>query len=115
MAKTSTKKATIAKALKKRSRKILAQAITDARKLYPAPATDTNILIDTIHGDLPLSVIWDKDTVWVVVEAEYARLLQEVSRIDSKDNISVEKAKLVAKSSVLNTVAFGKSDTDSLL
>lgn len=55
--------------------------------------------IETVHGMLPLTAIFDEDTIWSKVEAEYAELTQKIAKLPEEG-----KALAISKLIVANPV-----------
>lgn len=62
----------------------------------PQPAVPS---IETVHGFLPLTAIFDEETVWEKIEAEYAELTQKVGKLPEEG-----KALAISKLIVANPV-----------
>lgn len=63
----------------------------------PQPAVPS---VETVHGMMPLTAIFDDDTVWAQIEAEYADLVQKIDRLPEEDK-ALNIAKLIIDNAVL--------------
>jgi len=78
------------------------EVVTSAGK--PQEAT-----VDTVHGEIPLSMVFDEDSKWDVITGAYVGVLSEVAEYQ-KSNPSQEElhnfvAKTIATNSVFRTLA----------
>lgn len=56
--------------------------------------------IETVHGSLPLTAIFDEETVWAQITAEYADLVQKIARLPEEGK-KLAVATLIAENAVL--------------
>lgn len=74
-----------------------AVALVTAAFKAPQPAVPS---IETVHGAMPLTSIFDEDTIWLQIEAEYAKLTQTIQRLPEEGK-TLAVAKLIAANAVL--------------
>lgn len=56
--------------------------------------------VHTVHGMMPLTAIFDEDTIWAQIESEYADLVQKISRLPEEDK-ALNIAKMIINNDVL--------------
>ena len=66
----------------------------------PQPAVPA---VHTVHGNLPLTAIFDEDTIWEQVTAEYANLVQKIEKLPEEGK-TLATAKLIASNAVLRNL-----------
>lgn len=66
--------------------------------------------VETVHGAMPLTAIFDEDTRWAQVEAEYADLVQKIAKLP-EDGKALAVAKLIAGNAVLRNFTSEASAT----
>lgn len=59
--------------------------------------------IETVHGAMPLTSIFDEDTIWAQVDAEYANLVQRIQHLPEEGK-ALAVAKLIASNAVLRNL-----------
>lgn len=71
--------------------------------------------VHTVHGAMPLTAIFDEDTVWAQIESEYAELVQAISKLPEEGK--AEKiARLIVDNAVLrNCSTTGTATIDGLI
>lgn len=92
----------------------LEKTVKEATKIYAA-AKPESVSIDTVHGTLPLTAIFDEDTKWAVITAAYADIVQRVSKLPAGSDTKVETAKLIATNAVLRNISEPATKGDGLL
>jgi len=91
-------------AIKTKDLKVLEETVAKAVKIYAAEKP-AEVNVDTIHGSLPFSSLWDEDTKWAVITAAYAEILQQVSSIKKGLDTRVETARIIAMNAVMRNVS----------
>ena len=93
----------LSKAIKKRDMKELKKTVKAATKIYSTKRPEAQP-VNTVYGDLPLSAIFDKETIWMTITTAYADIVQQVGRLPENANLEVETAKLIAQNAVFRNV-----------
>ena len=102
-------------AIKNRDLQDLEDTVTKAVAAYKT-AKPAAVSVDTVHGTLLFSALWDEDSPWAVIAGAYASILQDVSRIPAGLDKAVETAKIISSNAVMRNVsATAVSDKDDLL
>ena len=71
--------------------------------------------VETVHGMMPLTAIFDEDTIWAQIEAEYADLVQKISRLPEEDK-ALNIAKMIIDNAVLrNAGTTAQATVDGLI
>ena len=71
--------------------------------------------VETVHGMMPLTAIYDEDTIWAQIEAEYADLVQKISRLPEEDK-ALNIAKMIIGNAVLrNAGTTAQATVDGLI
>lgn len=71
--------------------------------------------VETVHGLMPLTAIFDEDTIWAQIEAEYAELVQKISRLPEEDK-ALNIAKMIIGNAVLrNAGTTAQATVDGLI
>lgn len=63
----------------------------------PQPAVPS---VETVHGMMPLTAIFDEDTIWAQIESEYADLVQKIAKLP-EDGKALAIANLIIGNAVL--------------
>lgn len=66
--------------------------------------------VETVHGSMPLTAIFDEDTRWAQVEAEYADLVQKIAKLPEEGK-ALAVAKLIAGNAILRNFTAEASAT----
>lgn len=56
--------------------------------------------VETVHGMMPLTAIFDEDTIWAQIESEYADLVQKIAKLPEEDK-ALNIAKMIIGNAVL--------------
>lgn len=71
--------------------------------------------VETVHGLMPLTAIFDEDTIWAQIESEYADLVQKISRLPEEDK-ALNIAKMIINNAVLrNAGTTAQATVDGLI
>ena len=71
--------------------------------------------VETVHGMMPLTAIFDEDTIWAQIEAEYADLVQKISRLPEEGR-ALAISKLIIDNAVLrNAGTTAQATVDGLI
>ena len=87
--------ATLTQAIKNRSINELKEVVEAACILYMGEP-DGEPTVHTVYGDLPLSMIFDEDTKWEVLTAEWVVVMRKAKAIPISADQKIEIAKLIA-------------------
>lgn len=87
--------ATLTQAIKNRSIDELNEVVESALSVYKGTAGDEPT-VHTVYGDLPLSMIFDEDTKWEVLTAEWVVVMRKAKAIPVSADQKIEIAKLIA-------------------
>ena len=65
----------LASAIKNRDIKELETTVNAAVEIYKQELPDeAKSIVNTVHGDMPISMIFDEDTKWNVITGEYVAI-----------------------------------------
>lgn len=71
--------------------------------------------IDTVHGSIPLTAIFDEETIWAQITSEYAELTQQIAKLPEEGK-KLAVAKLIVENAVLrNCTAEAQASVDGLI
>lgn len=71
--------------------------------------------VSTVHGMMPLTAIFDEDTIWAQIESEYADLVQKISRLPEEGK-ALAISKLIIDNAVLrNAGTTAQATVDGLI
>ena len=69
----------ISQAIKTQDMKMLTAVVESQIAIYGAALPDeAKAMVNTIHGDMPISMIFDDETKWAVITGEYVRIVNLV-------------------------------------
>ena len=107
----------ISKAIKTQDLELLKETVEKAVEVYGAALPDEEkAMVNTIHGDMPISMIFDDETKWAVVTGEYVKIANAVKELPKGCDEAIETAKIIANSAILRHAASDvTSATGSLL
>ena len=92
----------ISKAIKTQDLELLKETVEKAVEVYGAALPDEEkAMVNTIHGDMPISMIFDNETKWAVVTGEYVRIANAVKALPKGCDEAIETAKIIANSAIL--------------
>ena len=72
-------------------------------------------MVNTVHGDMPISMIFDEDTKWNVITGEYVAITNKVKALPKGCDEQIETAKIIASSAILRHVVESKTPCSGLL
>ena len=106
----------ISNAIKNRDLVELKEVVDSQIKVYGAALPDeANAMVNTVHGDMPISMVFDDDTKWSAVTGEYVRICSAVKALPKGVDEAVETAKIIANSAVLRHITATATKTNSVL
>lgn len=71
--------------------------------------------VETVHGMMPLTAIFDEDTIWAQIESEYADLVQKIAKLPEEDK-ALNIAKMIINNAVLrNAGTTAQATVDGLI
>ena len=106
----------ISKAIKTQDLELLKATVEKAVEVYGAALPDeAKAIVNTIHGDMPISMIFDDETKWAVVTGEYVRIANAVKALPKGCDEAIETAKIIANSAILRHVTSSVQSTNSVL
>ena len=106
----------ISTAIKTQDLELLKATVEKAVKVYGAALPDeAKAMVNTIHGDMPISMIFDDETKWAVVTGEYVRIANAVKALPKGCDEAIETAKIIANSAILRHVTSSAQSTNSVL
>ena len=106
----------LASAIKNRDVKELEKTVKAAVEKYKQELPDeAKSMVNTVHGDMPISMIFDEDTKWNVITGEYVAITNKVKALPKGCDEEIETAKIIASSAILRHVVEGKTTGSGLL
>ncbi len=83
-------------AIRTKNKKAVKEIVTKAVKVYSSsePVATT---ADTVYGEMDIRML-DKKSKWQIADATLASIMRKVQEIDTKQDIKVETAKIIATS-----------------
>lgn len=103
-------------AIKNRDMEDLEETVNSAVEIYKQELPDeAKSMVNTVHGDMPISMIFDKDTKWNVITGEYVAITNKVKALPKGCDEQIETAKIIASSAILRHVVEGKTTGSGLL
>lgn len=106
----------ISNAIKNRDLDELKEVVDSQVKVYGAALPDeAAAMVNTVHGDMPISMVFDEDTKWAVVTGEYVKIVNAVKALPKGVDATVETAKIIANSAVLRHITAEATNTNSVL
>ena len=95
----------ISQAIKEQNLELLKTTVEKALKVYGAALPDeSNSMVNTVHGDMPISMIFDDETKWAVITGEYVKVVNAVKALPKGVDEAVETAKIISNSAILRHV-----------
>ena len=95
----------ISQAIKEQNLELLKTTVEKALKVYGAALPDeANSMVNTVHGDMPISMIFDDETKWAVITGEYVKVVNAVKALPKGVDEAVETAKIISNSAILRHV-----------
>ena len=83
--------------------KALQATVSEAVSIYGA-SQPKDAMVETVHGAIPFSAVWDEETKWEVIGGAYADVIQKASKIPEGVDRAIEEAKIIATNAVLRNV-----------
>ena len=106
----------LASAIKNRDIKELETTVNAAVEIYKQELPDeAKSMVNTIHGDMPISMIFDEDTKWNVITGEYVAITNKVKALPKGCDEQIETAKIIASSAILRHAVENKTTGSGLL
>lgn len=88
-----------------------ASAVVSAM-VAPQPSVPS---VETVHGLMPLTAIFDEETIWAQIEAEYADLVQKIAKLPEEGK-TLAIAKMIIGNAVLrNAGTTAQATVDGLI
>lgn len=91
----------LTKALQDKDMDLLKKTVNQARTVYKAAEPTDVPEVETVHGCLPITAIFDKKSKWQIVQAVYADIIRTAAVIPEELDRNIEIAKLIATNPVL--------------
>ena len=91
----------LTKALQDKDMKLLKETVNQARAIYKAAEPTEIPVVETIHGCLPITAIFDKKSKWHIVQSVYADIIRTAAVVPEELDRDIEIAKLIATNPVL--------------
>ena len=106
----------ISQAIKTQNMEMLTAVVESQIAIYGAALPDeAKAMVNTIHGDMPISMIFDDETKWAVITGEYVRIVNLVKVLPKCVDEKVETAKIIANSAMLRHVTSSAQSSNSVL
>lgn len=106
----------ISNAIKNRDMKELKEVVDSQIAIYGAALPDeANAMVNTVHGDMPISMVFDEETKWAVITGEYVSIVNAVKALPKGVDTTVETAKIIANSAKLRHITAESTNTNSVL
>lgn len=103
-------------AIENRDMEDLKETVNAAVEIYKQELPDeAKSMVNTVHGDMPISMIFDEDTKWNVITGEYVAITNKVKALPKGCDEQIETAKIIASSAILRHVVKGKTTGSGLL
>lgn len=104
-------------AIQNKDMKELKETVAKAVSIYNAalPA-ESKSMVETVHGEVPASMLFDEDTKWNVITSQYVIITNAVNALPKDCDLKIETAKIVASNAILrHIVEETKASDDDLL
>ena len=106
----------ISQAIKTQNMEMLTAVVESQIAIYGAALPDeAKAMVNTIHGDMPISMIFDDETKWAVITGEYVRIVNLVKVLPKCVDEKVETAKIIANSAMFRHATSSVQSTNSVL
>ena len=106
----------ISNAIKNRDLAELKEVVDSQVAIYGAALPDeAAAMVNTVHGDMPISMVFDDDTKWAVITGEYVSIVNAVKALPKGVDVAVETAKIIANSAKLRHITAETTNTNSVL
>ena len=95
----------ISKAIQTRDFKLLTETVNTAVETYKAAMPDeATAMVETAFGQVPASMLFDEDSKWQTVTAEYVKIANAVKKLPKGCDENIETAKIIATSGILRHI-----------
>ena len=95
----------ISQAIKTQDMEMLTAVVESQIAVYGAALPDeAKAMVNTVHGDMPISMIFDDETKWAVITGEYVKVVNAVKALPKGVDEAVETAKIISNSAILRHV-----------
>ena len=106
----------ISQAIKTQDMEMLTVVVESQIAIYGAALPDeAKAMVNIIHGDMLILMIFDDETKWAVITGEYVRIVNLVKVLPKCVDEKVETAKIIANSAILRHVTSSVQSTNSVL
>ena len=106
----------ISQAIKNQDMEMLTEVVDSQVAIYGAALPDeANAIVNTVYGDMPISMVFDDDTKWAVITGEYVRIVNAVKALPKGCDEAIEIAKIIANSAILRHITATSTKTNSVL
>ena len=104
-------------AIQNKDMKELKETVEKSVSIYGAAMPDeSKSMVETVHGEVPVAMLFDEDSKWTVITGEYVRITNAVNALPKCCDLKVETAKIIASSAILRHVtAEATTSSDDLL
>lgn len=102
----------ISKAIQDKDFGLLKETVDSAVKIYNAAMPDeAAAMVNTVHGDVPASMLFDDESKWVTVIAQYVIIANAVKALPKGVDEKIETAKIIANNAILRHITAGSTTT----
>ena len=106
----------ISKAIQEKNFDLLKETVDQAVKIYNAAMPDeAAAMVNTVHGDIPASMLFDDESKWVTVTAQYVIIANAVKALPKGVDEKIETAKIIASNAILRHITAGSTATKGSL
>ena len=106
----------ISQAIKTQDMAMLTAVVESQIAIYGAALPDEDkAMVNTVYGDMPISMIFDDETKWAVITGEYVRIVNAVKALPKCVDEKVETAKIIANSAILRHATSSAQSANSVL
>jgi len=106
----------ISKAIQDKDFNLLKDTVDSAVKIYNAAMPDeAAAMVNTVHGNIPASMLFDDESKWVTVIAEYVTIANAVKALPKGVDEKIETAKIIANNAILRHITAGSTATKGSL
>jgi len=106
----------ISKAIQTKDFELLAETVDNAVKIYNAAMPDeAKAMVNTVHGNIPASMLFDDESKWMTVIGEYVEIANAVKALPKGCDEAIETAKIIANSAILRHITAAPTATSGSL
>ena len=106
----------ISKAIQTKDFKLLEETVNTAVETYKATMPDeATSMVETVFGQVPASMLFDEDSKWQTITAEYVKIANAVKNLPKGCDENIEVAKIIAQSAILRHITAKPSAAAGLL